>query len=125
MTSTKFTCVACKRFIISVGGPPGLTLCATCANYPGWFMDDEVRKIFDPDWHANPQELEPDEPPIVVIPPEDFINFELYLNGCGHFTIGQLCSIEELRAAAASGGERAMWLLATERAKTFRQCADE
>jgi len=116
-----FTCRACRRFIIALGGPPDLTLCSTCTNCPGWFMDDEVRKVLDPDWHWNPALLEPDEPPIVPVLPEEFINFELLVVGAGHFIVGQLCSIEELRAHAAEGGERAMWVLAVERAKLFRE----
>jgi hypothetical protein len=44
----EFDCVECGRHIIRFAGDGGV-LCALCLFTPGWFRNEELREIFDPE----------------------------------------------------------------------------
>lgn len=104
--NTEFDCVMCGRHIVSIGGPPGLTLCGTCAIIPGWHLDPELRKAIDDEVDVSGHN---------PVTPEEFMNMELHLMGYGHATVGTLVTLEELQQAHAAQGEFGMWQLAQRR----------
>lgn len=50
--TAEFDCADCGRHVVSFGGPPGQDRCAVCMTLPGWWLDPEIRRYFepDPDW---------------------------------------------------------------------------
>lgn len=103
MSPHEFDCAICKRHIISFGDLVGYTLCATCMNAPGWHLDPELRKVFEPDsddWEVPP------------IKPEEFIGFELFVPGThGTVKVGDVLTLEQLQTVNAAQGEQGMLAL--------------
>lgn len=101
MSATEFECVACKRYIYSVGGPPGIKLCASCAHIPGWYRDPVLRESLDSDFND----------PLPPVSPEQFLDFPIHQYFGPPVLVRELMSLEKLQDAYAEEGEHGMWQL--------------